>query len=111
MRTLPGPLLSVDAGNPLDSSDLSGVELFVPSVPALLGQYPDAPSVLAAMLAAQAAGAARVVATDGSCGTYLRTDDSATLVPPFVVEVESTLGAGDVFHGALLAGVVAGLGL
>jgi sugar/nucleoside kinase (ribokinase family) len=52
------------------------------------------------------------VATDGSNGSYAATADGETAYAPgFDVEVLSTLGAGDVFHGALVAAVVHGLPL
>lgn len=62
----------------------------------------------AALAMARAEGAREVVATAGSEGTWVLTADGAVLVEPFPIEVVSTLGAGDVFHGAILAGLVRG---
>ncbi|MCS5732515.1 carbohydrate kinase family protein [Herbiconiux daphne] len=109
------PRLSVDAGNPLPPGDLADVDLFVPSVSSLLTRYPASAGREAAITAALTDGARVVVATDGSGGAYLRGGDSSAAdadasicVEGFDVPVVSTLGAGDVFHGALLAALVAG---
>lgn len=42
-----------------------------------------------------------VAITDGKRGVYLRAADAFTHAPAFVVDAVDTLGAGDVFHGAL----------
>lgn len=103
------PRLSVDAGNPVDSVSLEGVDLYVPTVAALRRRYGDRPTgdLLAAALAD---GARTVVATDGARGAHLLgADQPLVRVPAFDGEVRSTLGAGDVFHGALLAAIDRGL--
>ncbi|SDK85988.1 carbohydrate kinase family protein [Nonomuraea jiangxiensis] len=69
----------------------------------------DPPAGLEASLrAAAAAGARQVVATSGGDGCYVLVADELTHVPAVPVEPVSTMGAGDVFHGALLAGLVEG---
>jgi sulfofructose kinase len=101
-------LLSIDGGNPLDLTDLAGVELYAPSVPALLARYPGATTVRGALDRALADGATWVIATDGPRGAHVRSADLAEQVPAYHLPVVSTLGAGDVFHGALLAAIIAG---
>ncbi|GIG87820.1 carbohydrate kinase family protein [Plantactinospora endophytica] len=113
-------MVSVDGGNPIAGLDLRGVELYAPSVSALRAVFPVSPTdsdgdggdVAAAMRAAAAAGARQVVATDGAHGSHVLVDGAARLVPPVAVPTlsssGSTIGAGDVFHGALLAGLVEG---
>lgn len=49
-----------------------------------------------------------VVATLGAAGSYTFTDDEAFLIPGFPVDVVDTTGAGDVFHGAYLFGLLQG---
>ncbi|GAA5019887.1 PfkB family carbohydrate kinase [Actinopolymorpha pittospori] len=105
------PRLSIDAGNPMTARDWTGVDLYVPSVPSLRHRYPAAPTIEAALAAATDEGAAQVVATDGARGSWVRADGVNHHVASFTVEVVSTLGAGDVFHGALLAGLVTGRSL
>ncbi len=107
-RTAPQrPSLSVDAGNPIVGFSPAGVDLYVPTISALRNRYGDAdPEHLLA--AAIAEGARTVVATDGGSGSFaLGTDPEAVNdvvhVPGERGSVVSTLGAGDVFHGALLA--------
>ena len=102
------PWVSVDAGNPVPGLDLSVVDLYVPSVPALLAGR-DRARLDDALDDALAAGAGAVVATDGQRGSYLADADGIRHVPAFEVPVRSTLGAGDVFHGALLAAIDDGL--
>lgn len=98
--------LSVDAGNDIPGFRADRVDLHVPTVEALRRQYGDLPpdDLLAR---AVADGATVVVATDGSGGSYaLTAAGQSAFAPALSVDVVSTLGAGDVFHGALVAAVV-----
>ncbi|MDP9025939.1 MAG: PfkB family carbohydrate kinase [Actinomycetota bacterium] len=104
-RSPSGALLSVDAGNRIGGLELTGVELYAPTRAALSLRFPRL-ELHDAIRAAHSEGARFVVVTDGSEGTWLATAEGTTRVPPFAVDVVSTLGAGDVFHGALLAGLV-----
>jgi len=47
-----------------------------------------------------------VVATLGAAGSYTLTGNEAFLIPSFPVDVVDTTGAGDVFHGAYLYGLL-----
>jgi sulfofructose kinase len=100
-------LFSVDGGNPIPGLGLSGVDLYVPTVSRLRADFPQ-PTLHGSLDAACQAGAGAVVATAGTDGAYLRSCDAWVLVPSFAVDVVSTMGAGDVFHGALLAGLIEG---
>jgi sulfofructose kinase len=103
------PSLSVGAGNPVDAMSIDGVDLYVPTVSALRRRYGDA-STEVLLARAVTDGARLVVATDGERGaTVLGASEPLLHVPAFAGEVHSTLGAGDVFHGALLAAVDRGL--
>jgi sugar/nucleoside kinase (ribokinase family) len=106
------PRVSVDAGNPIPGFTPAGVDLYVPTLEALRRTYgADAPRD-AALEAALRDGARRVVATDGSSGSFAADADGARAEAPGVpVDVVSTLGAGDVFHGALVAAHVRDLPL
>lgn len=105
------PLLSLDGGNPMIAPDLVGVEIYAPSVPALLRRYPSVATLVDAMEAAVADGARYVVATDGPRGIHVLREDNYDYVEAFDLPVTSTLGAGDVFHGALLAALLNGCDL
>lgn len=107
--------LSVDAGNPIPGLRLDRVDLYVPTVEALRSNAGEAvpangSSAIASpeelVSAAVAAGADRCVATGGAAGSWATDGDRVIHVDPPSTEVTSTLGAGDVFHGALLAGLV-----
>jgi sugar/nucleoside kinase (ribokinase family) len=122
------PRLSVDAGNPIPGFTPAGVDLYGPTVLSLRRTYGDLP-VPDLLARALADGARCVVATDGAAGAHVAGDPYARQpvaalsdaersgavrgdpvhVPGFAVEVVSTLGAGDVFHGALLLAVDRGL--
>jgi sugar/nucleoside kinase (ribokinase family) len=92
--------LSIDGGNPIDGLDLAGVALYVPTETALAAQVGDARAALDA-------GAELVVVTRGAAGSVAHTRAGEVIESPgHPVEVMSTLGAGDVFHGALLAQLV-----
>lgn len=89
--------LSIDGGNPIPDLDLRGVGLYAPTESALAGSIDDALS----------AGAELVVVTRGSSGCVAAARSGERIeVPGVATEVVSTLGAGDVFHGALLAALV-----
>ena len=94
--------LSIDGGNPIAGLDLRGVALYAPTETALRTAFgtPEA---------GVAAGAELVVVTRGERGSaaYTREGEVAS-APGHPTDVVSTLGAGDVFHGALLAQLVRG---
>lgn len=102
--------ISLDAGNPIAGLRLDRVELYAPTLGSLLQRYPGT-SPVAALRAAAAEGPRLVVATSGAAGAYAFEADRAAKIPAFAEPVLSTLGAGDVFHGALLAAVLQGLDL
>ncbi|MBA2474831.1 MAG: ribokinase, partial [Actinobacteria bacterium] len=89
--------LSIDGGNPIESLDLEGVALYAPTERALRERFGSAEGALRA-------GAELVVVTRGELGSvaYARGGEIVE-APGHPVEALSTLGAGDVFHGALLS--------
>ena len=105
------PRLSVDLGYHVDGFSPRGVDLFAPSIEALRAVHGQLdPEAL--LKAALDEGALRVVATDGGRGSFgADASGERAHAPGVPVEVVSTLGAGDVFHGALLAAHVRGLSL
>jgi sulfofructose kinase len=98
--------LSIDAGNPIEGLDLTGTALYGPTETALERDFGSAEAALAA-------GAALVVVTRGArgCTAYTRAGEVIDAVATPLDNPVSTLGAGDVFHGALLAGLVQGVPL
>ena len=88
------PRLSVDGGNPIPGLDVERVDLYAPTEKSDDGRR----------------GRVTVV-TRGEAGCTAYEGDHSFEVPGFPVDVVSTLGAGDVFHGALLAALVRGLEL
>jgi sulfofructose kinase len=102
------PRLSVDAGNPIPGFTPRGVDLYVPTVQALIHRHGNRP-IDELLSIALAEGARAVVATAGSQGTAAATEDGDRFqIPVYPVEVLSTVGAGDVFHGALVAELARG---
>ncbi len=102
--------LSVDAGNPGWGLDLRGLALFAPTRRFLTSRYPGR-TMSAAIDEALQEGADTVVVTDGARGAVGARGGERVRVPAVRVDVRSTLGAGDVFHGALLAAFLRGLDL
>jgi sulfofructose kinase len=96
--------LSIDGGNPIPGLDLRGVALYAPTEERLRADFGDAAAALAA-------GAETVVVTRGAGGSAGYTRDGAVEAAGVPCEPVSTLGAGDVFHGALLAFLVGGASL
>lgn len=103
------PRISVDGGNPIPEFRPEHVDLYVPTLAALRvihGSDGDAERLLQRALAD---GARVVVATDGPRGALAATSAGARYrAPAASTDIVSTLGAGDVFHGALLAAMVRG---
>lgn len=96
------PRISVDGGNPIERLDLKGVDLYAPTEATLRAQVGGVEEALAG-------GARLVVVTRGAAGAIAASCDGARIeVPGERIDAVSTLGAGDVFHGALLAGLVRG---
>jgi sugar/nucleoside kinase (ribokinase family) len=91
--------LSIDGGNPIPGLDLEGVALYAPTQEGLERDFGTAEAALAA-------GAQLVVVTRGADGSVAYTGDEVVDVPAQRVDAVSTLGAGDVFHGAVLAALV-----
>nr|WP_281370316.1 PfkB family carbohydrate kinase [Microbacterium pseudoresistens] len=99
--------MSVDGGNPITDLALDVVSLYAPTRSAIGRRYPGVP-VEDAMRAAHAEGADDVVVTDGSAGALVLIAGDAVHVPAFDGRIVSTMGAGDVFHGGLVAALVHG---
>jgi sulfofructose kinase len=93
--------VSVDGGNPIPHLDLGDVALYAPTEERLRADFGDADAALAA-------GAETVVVTRGAGGSTAYTRDGAIEAQGVPCDAVSTLGAGDVFHGALLAFLVRG---
>lgn len=103
--------LSIDAGNDIPELELAGVGLYGPTVPALCRRYGELP-VEDLLRCAVDEGAVRVVATDGSHGSFaIDANGDLLRAPAYDIEAVSTLGAGDVYHGALVAAVDKGMPL
>lgn len=104
--------ISVDAGNPIPSFSPIGIALYVPTIERLAAEYGADLSPAALLGKAVDDGASAVVATAGADGAWvLERGGEPVHVPATPAEIVSTLGAGDVYHGALLAAVAAGLPL
>ena len=87
--------VSVDGGFPIADLDLSRIDLYAPPADLDDGRR-----------------AKLTVVTRGGDGCTAYTEDGEITVPGYPVEdLVSTLGAGDVFHGALLAAFARGLDL
>jgi sugar/nucleoside kinase (ribokinase family) len=86
--------LSVDGGNPIPDLDLDGVALYAPTEASDDGRR-----------------AKLTVVTRGANGCVAYADGETIEAPGFPIDAVSTLGAGDVFHGALLASLARGLPL
>ena len=101
-----GPQISFDAGYGVESFDPIVVDLFVPTDRQMALRYPGIDLAVALENDSLKAGNT-VVATQGSAGSAAFSAETGLVTAPgFKVEVTSTLGAGDVFHGALVAQLI-----
>lgn len=103
-----GPQISFDAGYGVETFDPMTVDLFVPTDRQMSLRYPGVD--LAVALKNDSIKADNiVVATQGSAGSAGYSAETGFVTAPgFKVDVTSTLGAGDVFHGALVAQLIQG---
>ena len=103
-----GPQISFDAGYGVESFDPIVVDLFVPTDRQMALRYPGVDLAVALENDAMKAGNT-VVATQGSAGSAGFSPETGLVTAPgYKVDVVSTLGAGDVFHGALVAQLIQG---
>ena len=103
-----GPQISFDAGYGVETFDPIIVDLFVPTDRQMALRYPGVDLAVALENDSIKAGNT-VVATQGSAGSAGFSPETGLVTAPgFKVEVTSTLGAGDVFHGALVAQLIQG---
>ncbi|MEJ6761341.1 MAG: carbohydrate kinase family protein [Candidatus Planktophila sp.] len=106
-----GPQISFDAGYGVEDFDPSLVDLFVPTDRQMALRYPNI-SLASALEIESEKARNTVVATQGSVGSTGYSSTTGLITSPgFSVEVTSTLGAGDVFHGALVAQIIQGYDL
>jgi sulfofructose kinase len=106
-----GPLISFDAGYGVETFNPITVDLFVPTDRQMALRYPGIDLAVALENDSMKAGNT-VVATQGSAGSAGFSPETGLVTAPgFTVDVMSTLGAGDVFHGALVAQLIQGFPL
>jgi len=106
-----GPQISFDAGYGVEDFDPSLVDLFVPTDRQMALRYPGVELSVALENDSTKSGNT-VVATQGSAGSSGHSPETGLVsASGFKVEVTSTLGAGDVFHGALIAQIIQGFEL
>jgi sulfofructose kinase len=106
-----GPQISFDAGYGVENLDPSLVDLFVPTDRQMSLRYPGV-SLSVALENDSTKSGNTVVATQGSAGSSGYSPETGLVsASGFKVEVTSTLGAGDVFHGALIAQIIQGFEL
>ena len=106
-----GPQISFDAGYGVEDFDPSLVDLFVPTDRQMALRYPGVTLSVALENDSTKSGNT-VVATQGSAGSSGHSPETGLVsASGFKVEVTSTLGAGVVFHGALIAQIIQGFEL
>jgi sulfofructose kinase len=109
--------VSLDGGVPIPGLSLEGIDLYAPTEAALNGRFPG--TLDEALRRALDEGPSLVVATRGARGSValerppgraepVRYDSPGFALPADSSGAGSTLGAGDVFHGALLAALIEG---
>ena len=98
--------ISIDGGNRIRNLNLQDVDLYAPTITELSNLFGAELDEGQLIQKALEAGAKTVVATDGSNGSYSLENQELIHAEAFVGATRSTLGAGDVFHGALLSGLI-----
>ena len=101
-----GPKISFDAGYDIGNFDASRVDLFAPNDKSLLSRHPMREIEAAIQMEAEDSGNLTVATRgkDGSIG--YSTKSGLVTAKSYQIPILSTLGAGDVFHGALIAQLI-----
>lgn len=99
---IPDTRVSIDDGNLIAGLDLALLEWYVPTALVLRQRYATHDAVEAARRA-RGDGARVVVATEGASGSFGLDDAGLHFAAALPISPVSTLGAGDVFHGAFIA--------
>lgn len=103
-----GAQISFDAGYGVENFDPIVVDLFVPTDRQMALRYPGIDLAVGLENDSLKAGNT-VVATQGSAGSAgFSSETGLVTAQGFTVDVISTLGAGDVFHGAMVAQLIQG---
>lgn len=103
-----GAKISFDAGYGVEIFDPITVDLFVPTDRQMALRYPGVDLGVALENDSVKSGNT-VVATQGSAGSSGYSPETGLVAASgFTVDITSTLGAGDVFHGALVAQIIQG---
>lgn len=103
-----GVKISFDAGYGAQGFDASQVDLFVPTDRQMAMRHPQLRVEVAVEVDSKESGNI-VVATAGAKGSYGYSAISGLVrAEAFSLDIKSTLGAGDVFHGALVAQIIQG---
>lgn len=98
--------ISLDGGNHIADINFVNLDLYVPTISELQNLYGASLSNHDLLIQARKAGASMIIATDGSNGSFSLNSDELIHAPAFKGDILSTLGAGDVFHGALLSEII-----
>lgn len=96
-----GPKISLDHGNQISNFDPNLIDIYVPSDIRLQELHPGL-SISDAVKKQADTAAQDVIVTAGSEGSFAVIAGEYAHVPAAKVSVLSTLGAGDVFHGAIV---------
>lgn len=103
--------ISFDAGYGVKEFDVSKVDLFVPNNVQMRERHPDL-TLQQAVESDASTGKNTVVSTFGSKGAIgFSAAEGLVTSRPWGGEILSTLGAGDVFHGSILAALIKGYSL
>ncbi len=105
-KAAPQAKVSLDGGNRIEGLQLDGIDLYAPTREALYELFDAQQSqheLGDIMQRARHEGAATVVVTEGGSGATLLSRNGVVSAQTPKAPIVSTLGAGDVFHGALLA--------
>ena len=106
-----GPKISFDAGYGVKDFDVNKVDLFAPNDRQMAERHPDLTTAESTQKDAEKA-KNLVVTTMGSKGSVGYSENTGLVSAKSISgEILSTLGAGDVFHGALLAQLINGFDL
>jgi sugar/nucleoside kinase (ribokinase family) len=101
-------IVAIDGGNPIPNLNLKNVKYYMPTLSQIKKEfsYGEEKNVEEILKKITFKSSLEVIFTDGNNGSSAYIDNKLISSPSFDLPIKSTLGAGDVFHGAFIDGIL-----
>jgi hypothetical protein len=104
-----GHSIAIDGGNDIPNLELTNVNYYMPTRRKIVDLSDDGLNLAESLAVLVSKGAEQIIFTDGENGSYAFSQGKLVFASGLDLPIKSTLGAGDVFHGAFVDGIIDGL--